>query len=184
MHNSLPHTHSFRTGFTAVELIISLGVVTLLTSLLILYNRTGQDQLALFAERAKLLGVISEAKALTIQTFAETSPPCGYGVRIPPPANNNVYHLFINKANDADCAAIKSGGGSLFLPARDSIKATHIFPSGVVFNGGPKTVLFIPPDPTVRLNPPSGGNMEIKLKTKDGTAEAKITINEFGQITI
>lgn len=178
-----------RTAFTAVELIVSLGVVTLLTALLILYNRTGHNQLVLFAERARVLGTITEAKAKTIETFAQTDPPCGYGVRIQPLRGVTLFRNNLPSGSPTTpntCEWVKAGNGGvghLYNASRDTPVETYQISFEVGFVST-RTILFIPPDPTTRFIAPAGGDLDVVLETIDGNASAEIRINEFGQITI
>lgn len=173
-------------GFTLIELLVTFGMVILLTSFLILYNKTGERQLTLAAERSKVLGVITEAKALAVQTFAESNPPCGYGIRVSPSLHQ--YQLFKNRAIENVCANLKSDTRvfPIYEPGRDVIIETHKLSPGVRFpSGGPEqTILFVPPDPTTVLDPPADGELQIVIETDDEIAkQATITINDFGQIT-
>jgi len=178
-----------------IELIAVLGTVTLLTGLLLVYNRAGQNQLTLFAERSKLLSTIIEAKGLGIQTFSQTSAPCGYGVVI---LTETTYAIFRNNADTSSngvCDDIAYGsslnifdgpvpwgsGRDSFHSGIQTLNPAVRFAAGTIF---PLPVLFIPPDPTTIYLDSAFGDLVITLETVDGSISESITINEFGQITI
>lgn len=183
-------------GFTLIELMVTIGLTVILTSMLVLYNRTGERQLSLFAERAKILGVITQAKALSVQTLAEANSPCGYGVYINPASKE--YLLFRNGADKDSCRAIKDQviiNQQQYTPnppgaPRDTVVGNvHTLSNGVRFKAGvPMTILFIPPDPTTLFDPSTAvnanGELTVTVETDDSQAmPATITINDFGQIT-
>ena len=188
--NSLFMLHNSRSAFTLVELIVTISISVLLTTMLVLYTKTGERQLALFAERSKILGVITQAKTLAIQTFSNTAGDiyCGYGVYISPPT----YFVFKNTAHTTGkpsaCDDIRTSPNSgAYNSLRDiQIGETYTLNKGVKFHDNTsQTILFIPPDPTVILNPSDAfGLQTVTIETADNLAvKTKIKINDFGQIS-
>lgn len=186
--------HNSRSAFTLVELIVTISISVLLTTMLVLYTKTGEKQLTLFVERSKILGVITQAKTLAIQTLSNPAGeiPCGYGVYFNPPT----YFIFKNNAQigkdssgDLDCNKIKKKDAlvSIYDPARDPIVGEPFtLTKGVIFSpmAVPQIILFIAPDPTVILSPIDAGKQTVTIETDDTQSrQAKITINDFGQIT-
>ncbi|MDP1689240.1 MAG: hypothetical protein Q8L47_03895 [bacterium] len=157
--------------------------------MLVLYTKTGERQLTLFIERSKILGVITQSKTLAIQIFTNTTTgdiPCGYGVHFNPPS----YFVFKNKAAMAkggECDQIKNGSNlNLYNLSRDEQIGEKLSLSrGVNFSGSfPQTILFIPPDPTVKLSSSIAGVQIITIATIDTpSVQTKIKINDFGQIS-
>ena len=81
-----------RDGFTFIETLITMGILLMLTSILLLYNRSGERQIVLFKEKAGVVGLILKAKSLSLNTLIIDEPICGYGVHF----ENNSYILFPN----------------------------------------------------------------------------------------
>ncbi len=185
-----------RAGFSVLEILVTCGVTILLTSMLILYSRTGQLQILLISERAKILGLITQAKSLSVQTLAEANPPCGYGVFIDAPQNR--YLLFKNTSpigQGSVCTDIKDGSvGAYYNPTpagspQDVVISSSTLSSGIKFPSATLayTILFIPPDPTVLFTDSIGdiaSNLTITIETDSPTPEqTSVSINRFGQIT-
>lgn len=161
-------------GFTLVEVLVTISITVMLASVLILYSRTGERQILLFREQAKVINMISKAKSLALQTYIDGTAGCGYGIHFSLPDT-----LILFKDQAADCAAsdnIYSG------PIEDF---SHlILGTGIVFSSSDITdILFIPPDPTVKLNPDQVSGI-ITLQTADGGTSARVKLNNSGQISI
>lgn len=95
-----------RRGFTLLEILVVLGVTTLLTGMVLTYGSRGRNQTTLYVEQIKLAQVILRAKALSVATYNRPDIPCGYGVNID--YNQNSYELFSYKPTD--CFSIKAAG--------------------------------------------------------------------------
>ncbi|MDP3953408.1 MAG: type II secretion system protein, partial [bacterium] len=75
-----------RKGFTLLEIVVVVAIITALSSLLLGYSQRNSQQIRLATSQAKLASIISRAKALSIQTFfqaqTEAEAICAYGVRL------------------------------------------------------------------------------------------------------
>lgn len=162
-------------GFTIIEILVSLGIMGLLTSLLLLYSRTGERQIALFREQAGLVGAVLRAKSLAIQTFSEQAPACGYGIRFS--AANNSYILFKDSAPNCQEA------NRSYDPGEEL--ETHNLPVDLKFTRLDLTdVVFVPPDPKTYLDQDASKKEAlVKIGSADGTSEITIKINNAGQVT-
>lgn len=161
-------------GFTLVEVLVTISITAMLASVLLLYSRTGERQILLFREQSKVINMIAEAKSLALQTYIDGASACGYGIHFNLPDT-----MILFKDLSADCAAsdnVYSGQAEDF---------SHlILGAGIVFSATDITdVLFIPPDPTVKLNPDQVSGI-ITLQTADGGTSARIKLNNSGQISV
>jgi len=168
---------SFRKGFTLIETLVVVGVLTLMTSLLVLYNRTGERQIILLREKARLIGTIFRAKSLTLNTFIEDEPACGYGVH----TSQGEYFIYRDKA-----IACRTSD-HVYTDTTDEIVAGTLvrLDAGLRFGGGTVTdMVFVPPDPKVFLNGRQGFTEgEIILEGVDGKSSVTIQVNNAGQIS-
>ncbi|MEK7546635.1 MAG: prepilin-type N-terminal cleavage/methylation domain-containing protein [Patescibacteria group bacterium] len=177
-----------KTGFTIIELLVALGIAVLFSSILISYNHTSRQQLALYAEETKLIQAIFRAKSLALGSYVKPSTPtvCGYGVHFDYAAMK--YYIFsYNKAGIANCQNINE----INAGSQDAI-STFVLGGNVKLVGLPQggsrldDVLFVPPDPITLVN--SGGTIikngsaVIYLQTIDGSLSVKININSAGLI--
>lgn len=162
-------------GFTIIEILVSLGIMALLTSLLLLYSRTGEKQIMLFKEQAGLVSAVLRAKSLSIQTFSEQAPACGYGIRFNLADNNFVLY----KDSAPNCEEANRS----YDPGEEL--ETHDLPADLQFTQLDLTdVVFVPPDPKTFLDQdPSKKEALVRIGTADGTAEITVKINNAGQVT-
>ncbi|MDP1538756.1 MAG: hypothetical protein Q8M00_01875, partial [bacterium] len=65
-------------AFTTIEILVIIGILSLLSATLILYSRTAEHQIVLFKEQAKVISILSRAKSLSIVTYGKADVPCGY----------------------------------------------------------------------------------------------------------
>lgn len=161
-------------GFTLVEVLVTVSITAMLTSVLVLYSRTGERQILLFREQSKVINLIARSKSLALQTYIDGTSSCGYGIHFSLPDT-----MILFRDLSADCANsdnIYSGPGEDF---------SHlILSSGIVFSATEiNDILFIPPDPTVKLNPDQVSGI-ITLQTADGGTSARIKLNNSGQISV
>lgn len=167
-------------GFTLVEILISIGIVALLSSAMIAYNRVGGRQIILFKEQAKVLGVLSRAKTLSISTFGEIAVSCGWGVHFEAP---KTFLIFKDLAASGDCSlADKKYSGT------DELFESFDLDSGVEFDSSLTTlsdIVFVPPYFSVVINSDSVQDFAaVVIKTIDGGSSATIKVNSAGQISI
>jgi prepilin-type N-terminal cleavage/methylation domain-containing protein len=163
-------------GFTLIEMLVVISIMTLLSALLILYSRTGESQLILFKEQARVVSVLNRAKALSIQMFNAPNPPCAFGVNFSPTENS--FLIFRDLAFDCRISDNKYSGP-------DELFERYQLDSRIKFKDLTLTdVVFIPPDPKTLIDNGANKNEAIVvLETSAGAASLKVKINNAGQIT-
>lgn len=164
-------------GFTLIETLVVLGVLTLMTSMLVLYNRTGERQIVLLREKARLIGIIFRAKSLALHTLIEDEPACGYGMH----SSEAEYFMYRDKA------IVCRVSDHAYTEGTDEIIAGTLTQLGVGLQFGARTltdILFVPPNPKVFLNGGQGlTEGEIILQSVDGKSSVSIYVNNAGQIS-
>lgn len=179
------------TGFTLIEMLVTISVTLILSGVLIGYSREAGKQLILANHQAKLMSLISRAKSLSTTTFLESALPlnpgdpkiCGYGVH----ADTGSGGIFIFRDLAVDCASgdNKFGSGDVKLTGELNVFQLNLqatqFASGTNFND----VIFIPPDPTVIIN--GEKSVEVKeaalaIEIKDKSSKVIIKVNNAGRI--
>jgi len=168
-------------GFTLLELMVVIGIMSVLSAVLLLYNRTGEKQIILSREQARLTSVLFQARSLSLNSFgAEIRGGdvqiCGYGVNFSPPQTFTIFQDRL--AGGTNCAAsnkIFDGGEEVSVQTLDSaIKITSNF----------SNILFMPPEPTVVIDGDSGREQSIvAVSFIDGSNPRQIIVNKYGQIS-
>ena len=167
-------------GFTLIELIVVIGILSGLISLFVLYSRDSERQLKLIREQARLISAVLRTKALSVQTFKSGEASCGYGVNF----STNAYRIFKEpKAADGSCANNKAWGDATDI----EVESVNLSDTGVTLSTSPSMtdVFFTPPDPKVLLSPGNLSQSVITLSvTIAGSASTRaVTINNGGQIS-
>lgn len=163
-------------GFTFVETAVILGVVVILTSVLLLYNRSGQRQLLLIREKAKVIGYLLRAKSASIVTLVSEEPVCGYGVYF----TETAYLLFKDLASDCSLSDhIYSSENTVEL-----VEEVRLPPGLRFFPLEINHILFVPPDPQTFLDGnQSSAAAVLTLTTTDNQSSVKIKVTDAGQIS-
>ena len=163
-----------RKGFTLIEIFITVSISVLLSAAMILYNRTGERQIALFKDQARVINLILRAKSLALQTYTEGSAACGYGVHF----DSAIGAAILFKDQAADCA----NSDNVYSGPSEEIGKV-VLPSGEKFSQLDfSDITFIPPDPRVVITPVMDSGL-IVISPLDDSSQVKIRVNSAGQVT-
>jgi prepilin-type N-terminal cleavage/methylation domain-containing protein len=194
---------SSRAGFTLVEMLVVIGISTLVSAAAIIYSNVGQNEVALTVETAKVAQLILQARELALDTYSGTNSACAYGVHFD--YADQTYSLFAYTPGTEHCPslAVVAAGGlssssvmSQYAPSSWQLPVAAgvvLAPPGKVSCTNPMTdVLFYPPSPTMLVSlasnrsemfsSPSPAESSVCLQTADGKNTATITVNPEGQV--
>lgn len=165
-------------AFTLIELLITLGVLVLLSSLIIVYSRTGETNVLLFREGAKLVSNINRVKNLAISSQNwQGQKPCGYGIYFDKLANR--YIIFTEIADNCTTASHQRDPNN----QSNDVEVIQLNPPLFFKTINFTQVFFLPPDPTVYFTGLVDPFGEIIIGTPQG-GEQKIRIYKTGQVTL
>ena len=145
----IKYTYQFNKGFTLIEILITLSVISILSGGLVFYNRIAERQIILFKEQAKIISIIQKAKTLSFTTYAQEIVPCGYGVYFQQNPNKAILFQDISPTSDKNCSDVdNSHTASLPFEKIEEIflDKTIKFSELGIYN-----IIFIPPDPKLLL---------------------------------
>lgn len=169
-------------GFTLIEVIVTLAVMSVLSSLLIVYTRSSELQIKILKDKATFIGALYRARSLALNTFQSEGVDCGYGIYVP---DERHYVVWRDLGGSDGC---KSANKKYDEP-QEILEEAHELTSGVTFrNFGEqdflRSLLFIPPDPSIITVPEksSGGQFRLIMGSKDGQSIATVGVNGFGQV--
>ena len=164
-------------GFTLIEILVMLGIMSMLSGVMLVYSRSSEKVILLSREQARVISLMARAKSFSLQTYIEGKSACGYGIHID--KDKNTVIVFRDLA--ADCAA----SDNIYVADSDESVEKFILSKDVRIKSSDATdILFIPPDPRVVIdNNPANERVSIVLETADGNSQVIIKMNSSGQIT-
>lgn len=172
-----------RRGFSVIEMLVVMSILVVLSSFLILYNRTGELQIILLREQAHLIGTMFRAKSLALNTLIEDVPACGYGVHIEVSTSAVPSRYFIYRDKAINCRT----SDRIYAAASDEIVGgteVALLPHIAFGKFAVRDILFVPPDPQVFLDGSQAfAEASVMLQSDDGKIKASVTINNAGQIS-
>ena len=173
----------YRPGFTLIETLITVSVMVLLASLLLSANRSGEDQIQIAKEKAKLVAAIYRARSAALNTAQGDKQACGYGLHI---VDDRHYVSWYDTAEVAACG----DSNIIYDGPWENVDEIVALPKALKFgNMGNqnflKDILFVPPDPKVFLNPDPAsivGKQWVLEITNGSGSTAAVAVNRYGQI--
>jgi prepilin-type N-terminal cleavage/methylation domain-containing protein len=178
MKNSMKELKN--TGFTLIELVVTMVIITLLTAALLIISRSGEAEAALLRAAQKLALDISrqQSNALSAKEFFGEIP-CGYGIHFLP-GDNTQYILFADRdLIGPGC----SGQDYQYSGGNESVSAIRLETGIEIFNTNVSDIVFKPPEPQVLFRP-GVGPAAITLKSPKSPAARTIIVTSAGQISI
>lgn len=173
-------------GFTLLEMIVTIGIMVLLTGIVLINYQEGQKQLALQRAANKLAQDIRRVQemAMSAQEYNGAIPAGGYGVYFIDSSPNS-YILF------ADCTVppnyvYNDTGNPCAGGFPEKIQEIELEKSIIIDNlsASPLDITFVPPDPTIYFNTATTSSLEsIQLSVSSGQTKT-IKVNGAGLITI
>ncbi len=181
-------------GFTLIETLVVLGILTMLASILISYNGTARQQDALTIETNKIAQIINVAKSLAMSTYGTASATnyCGYGVYFGESACGKgvdycIFHYplpsTLNSCDQITSASFLNINSEYIVP-----NYSYTMDKTISFSGDSNlsAVLFVPPQPLTVLsgqNQPLTGSGVVGLISADGKSRSSVTVSDSGQIS-
>jgi len=195
MHNNAPRytPRATQTGFTIVEIIVAIGIMTMITVLYAVNVKGFQQGLIVQTNADQLAGVIRQVQvwALTGERINDARPDGGYGIYISSPCTNGICTalIFANTEDpdnhqynvDSNC-----GDGGC-----DDLIRTDYFHEQVNVSGtnpsGNLTLLFTPPSAIMYRNgSPTNFSASITLthRAQSGATKTISVDGTSGQVNV
>ncbi len=179
-------------GFSLVELIVSLSVITLLTGLFLANYHTANRRTDLTMTAQSLVTDIryAQANALGLIKYDGAVPAGGWGVYFSAGgmgnASNTSYVIF---ADENDDRIYQVGEGNEDLGGRLVNLPPNIVIDRIMVGGSENVranVTFLPPDPLTRIQGSSGTStfLEIRLREKLNDTTKTVRVNFLGLVEV
>lgn len=167
-------------GFTLIELMVVVSIMTLLSVSVLANYREGQKKYALAQAAQKLTSDLRKAQNMAISGTGIYGQYCGYGITIDASSAPYSYNLYADFSADCSLSDNRYSAG-------DTIVSTMTLPQGIKIDSttpSPVDIFFKPPEPTTFINGSSlGMSGTVTLRAEGTVLPAKMIIfNTFGLI--
>jgi len=178
-----------KSGFTLVELLVSMGIISVLTVLfLVNYHSTNQRTDLTMAAQTLVTNIrLAQANALGLVKYDGVVPAGGWGVFVTSDNSLNNNYLIFADENDSQKfeegeAAINLGGNQISLPPNINIDRIT-FAGAEAVKGN---ITFLPPDPITRLfsGYATSTSMDIRLRESINNTTKTVRINFLGLVEV
>jgi len=165
-----------RAGFTFYEVMVSVGVMLVLSALAVTYSTSTREQILIFREQAAVVSMLSRARGLAAKGYtAGSNIICAYGVHFDETDGEIiVFGDFGDSA--ADCTDVNYA-----YDAGEELKEYTLHPK-VSMSADASDIVFIPPDIEMKAD---GGavSFPVSIKLSAGGKSADVSVAASGQIT-
>jgi len=180
----------FTWGFTLIEMLVTLGIITLLYTMILAYSRQSQSVSDLIREGNRIAFEIQKAKSSAMLTLHEDSTEakkiCGWGIYIDesPVSQESSKDSFIVFTDFCNLGSGSLIGNSIY-DVGEEIETINLLKQVEIFETNISSVVFVPPEPSIKFYPilpeTESGNIKIRLKNAS-SPYFEIKISPVGQI--
>jgi prepilin-type N-terminal cleavage/methylation domain-containing protein len=171
-----------RKGFTLIEMLVTLGIITALSAMILVYSRKSESVSNLIREGNHIAFEIRRAQnqaMLMLQQDSGSEKICGWGIYIDTNTPEQ-FLLFKDLCEEGTSKGNEKYNDGEEVEIISLLKRVEIFYSNV------SSITFIPPEPRVKFEPnlDDGDNasIQIQLKNQPGTYY-EIQVSKAGQIS-
>ncbi|MDQ5882865.1 MAG: Prepilin-type N-terminal cleavage/methylation protein [Patescibacteria group bacterium] len=163
-------------AFTLIEMMVTLGIISVLTVMVIGYSRQSESQTNLLRESERLVYKLHEAQNSALQTLQESGSAkvCGWGIHVDLSESNTSYFLF------ADACV---GQPRKYDTNDTKIETINVLRGVEIKSSNVLDIVFEPPEPKVFFNPLVNiAKIELGL-VNQATGYYEVEVTKAGQIS-
>ncbi len=180
-------------GFTLIEILVTLGILAILSAILVGYASESSRQTFMMIARERVIRLFARVRSLSTSTYSVNAGGgnqmliCGYGLHVDRPAGK--LFIFQEMASDCSIANYQYTPGT-DVPLAGALDSYSLDTGRIQFvtdpNGDLNDVVFVPPNPDIHINGDTAGTITkagVDLQIKDGSGyTAEVNINNAGQV--
>ncbi len=164
-------------GFTLIETLIVLAITAILSTIFLAYNSSSNGQVALYTERAQVVGALQRAKTLALDKYMVSpgsTSSCAFGVHFQ--TSTGVYSIYgkYPPPGSTDCTA---GYGFMGNSSDTVVQSLQLQGKVGFVDPTPSDIYFVPPYFI------ANATGTITLKSNDSGATASIEVTQGGSIS-
>jgi prepilin-type N-terminal cleavage/methylation domain-containing protein len=170
-------------AFTLIEMLVTLGIITALSSMILVYSRKSESVSNLIREGDHMAFELRRAQNQAMLMLQQNSDGdekiCGWGIYIETNLPQEQFLLFKDL-----CLPDESRGNEKYNDG-EKVESISLLKGVEISGSNVSSITFIPPEPRVKFEPDLGNDnayIEIQLKNQPGTYY-EIQVSEAGQIS-
>ncbi len=166
-----------RGGYTLIETLIVIAIMAILASMLLAYNNSSTNNVALYADQATIAGVLGRAKSLALEKWngnGSGGAACAFGVHFTASGSYFVYED-VPTGTPPNC----DGAHNHAYTGGDIVIQNLALSGGIGFVSAAQDVWFVPPYLT-------SVNALITIQTKGsayGVGTSSVQVTSGGAVT-
>lgn len=175
-------------GFTLFEMLVVIAVISIITILVLVYFRPGEQQYKLSQSAQQMLVYLRQVQNRALSGADPGEDISGYGVYV---ENEGTYSIFYNPKSETSNKYVGSSKIIETIKLYQSITISNVELDGDSSGGINKSIFFVPPQPLAFIdgrdpdNQAESSKSEIIITlTGTGGATSKISATEYGRIEI
>jgi Tfp pilus assembly protein FimT len=165
-------------GQTLAEIVVTLAVISGLTSLLVIYNRRGEDITRVPRQAERLVFDLRKAQnyALSVREFAPGEIPCAYGINFV--VGSNTYTIFADR--DSNCFLANG-----IMDPGEEVEVITMEQGVIIQSANVSTVRFVAPSGNAEFVPWSAllGRITLALSNNPSFSRT-VTVSRVGGISL
>jgi len=170
-------------AFTLIEMLVTLGIITASSSMILVYSRKSESVSNLIREGDHVAFELRRAQnqaMLVLQQDSGSEQICGWGIYMDQTNLPQEEFLLFRDL----CLADQSIGNKKY-DTDEEVETIALLRGVEIFESNVSSITFIPPEPRIKFDPDIGSgnnaNIKIRLKNQPGTYY-EIQVSEAGQI--
>jgi prepilin-type N-terminal cleavage/methylation domain-containing protein len=169
-------------AFTIIEMLVTLSIITLLTTMVLVYSRQSEKVTNLIRDSDKMVYELRRAQNLAMLTLHPTTTVggsssdniCGWGIYIDKEnLPQTQYILFNDFCNTGTRGQYDSG---------EAVETINLLKGVAITDSNIKSIIFVPPEPQVKFDPSSITEASITMCLENNPNCFTIHITSAGQI--
>lgn len=178
----------FLSGFTLIEMMVTLGIITALSTMVLVYSRKSETVTSLIREGDHMVFELQRAQNQAMLVLQKDSDigreVCGWGIYI----DKELYEADIPQDKFllfADLCETGQSSGNGVYDNDEEVETISLLKGIEIFNSNISSITFIPPEPQIKFDPDlsDGINAIIKIHLKNNIQTSYvIRVSDIGQI--
>lgn len=176
-------------GFTLIEMLVTLGIITMLSTMILAYSRQSESVANLVREGNRIVFEMQKAQSLSMLVLQEDSPNekevCGWGIYI---GKSNIpaekFILFADFCEELSGGELK-GNNQYDESQGEKTEEINLLKGIEIFETNIDSIVFVPPEPKIKFIPDlfEGDNAFIRIRLKNFPDQYyEIQISKVGQV--